>query len=104
MVKLKRREKLRVQKPSNKIVGFAVVIIVVALVFLMNSMGKEAENRNSEDSARIEQLQNEIAREQERSKQLEEYEKYVNTKQFVEEIAREKLGLIYPDEKVFKSE
>lgn len=104
MVKLKRREKLRVQKPSNKIVGFAVVIIVAALVFLMNSMGKEAENRNSEDSARIEQLQNEIAREQERSKQLEEYEKYVNTKQFVEEIAREKLGLIYPDEKVFKSE
>lgn len=101
---MKRREKLRVQKPSNKIVGFAVVIIVVALVFLMNSMGKEAENRNSEDSARIEQLQNEIAREQERSKQLEEYEKYVNTKQFVEEIAREKLGLIYPDEKVFKSE
>lgn len=101
---MKRREKLRVQKPSNKIVGFAVVIIVAALVFLMNSMGKEAENRNSEDSARIEQLQNEIAREQERSKQLEEYEKYVNTKQFVEEIAREKLGLIYPDEKVFKSE
>lgn len=104
MVKLKRREKLRGQKPSNKIVGFAVVIIVVALVFFMNSMGKEAENRNNEDSARIEQLKKEIEQEKERSRQLAEYEKYVNTKQFVEEIAREKLGLIYPDEKVFKSE
>lgn len=67
-------------------------------------MGKEAENRNNEDSARIEQLKKEIEQEKERSRQLAEYEKYVNTKQFVEEIAREKLGLIYPDEKVFKSE
>lgn len=100
---MKRREKLRGQKPSNKIVGFAVVIIVVALVFFMNSMGKEAENRNNEDSA-IEQLKKEIEQEKERGRQLAEYEKYVNTKQFVEEIAREKLGLIYPDEKVFKSE
>lgn len=67
-------------------------------------MGKEAENRNNEDSARIEQLKKEIEQEKERGRQLAEYEKYVNTKQFVEEIAREKLGLIYPDEKVFKSE
>lgn len=104
MAELKRREKLRGQKPSNKIVGFAVVIIVIALVFIMNSMGKEVENRNNRDDAQIEQLRNEIEQEKERSRQLEAYEKYVNTKQFVEEIAREKLGLIYPDEKIFKEE
>lgn len=101
---MKRREKLPGQRPSNKIVGLAVVIIVIALVFIINSMGKEVENRNNQDNAKIEQLQNEIEQEKERSKQLEAYEKYVNTKQFVEEIARDKLGLIYPDEKIFKEE
>ncbi|MCM1308374.1 MAG: septum formation initiator family protein [Butyrivibrio sp.] len=101
---MKKREKLRGQKPSNKLVGFAVVIIVAALVFAVSSMSRSLEGRNNRDSAKIEQLRNEIEQEKERAEQLEAYEKYVNTKQFVEEIARDKMGLIYPDEKIFKEE
>lgn len=101
---MQRREKLQGQKPSNKIVGIAVVMIVSALVFVLRSMGNEIRDRNAQDRAKIIQLQKELEYERERSEQLEAYAKYVNTKQFVEEIAREKLGLIYPDEKVFKNE
>ena len=35
---------------------------------------------------------------------LETYSKYVNTKQFVELMARNKLGLVYPNEVIFKNE
>ena len=40
--------------------------------------------------------------ENKRSDELSEYEKYVKTKKFVEEIAKNKFGLIYPDELIFK--
>ena len=35
---------------------------------------------------------------QQRQKELEEYKKYVKTKKFVEEVAKNKFGLLYPDE------
>ena len=36
------------------------------------------------------------------SKKLEEYKVYVKTKQFAEEVAKEKLGLVNPDEILLK--
>ena len=35
-------------------------------------------------------------------KELEEYKKYVKTKKFVEEVAKNKFGLLYPDEILIK--
>ena len=37
-----------------------------------------------------------------RAKELEEYEEYVKTDEYVEEVAREKLGLVYKDEIIFE--
>lgn len=99
-----RKEKLQGRRPSNKLVGLAVIVMVAALVLAINAGSRETKAKNDRDSAKIEQLENEIEQEKQRSEQLEEYAKYVNTKQFVEEVARDKLGLIYPDEKVFKNE
>ena len=39
-----------------------------------------------------------------RQRSLQNREKYTQTKKFVEEYAKEKLGLIYPNEVVFKAE
>ena len=36
--------------------------------------------------------------------EISDYEDYVQTKKYVEEIAREKLGLVYKDEIIFQSE
>ena len=36
--------------------------------------------------------------------ELEEYEKYTQTQKYVEDVAKEKLGLVYEDEIVFKEE
>lgn len=101
---MKRRAGGRGHKPSNKLVGLAVVVIVVVLVLFFNSRSKVIQAKNLEDAAKIEQLESQIEAENVRAEELEEYSKYVNTKQFAEEIARDKLGLIYPDEKIFKEE
>ena len=34
--------------------------------------------------------------------ELNEYNKYIQTKKFVEEVAKDKFGLVYPDEIIFR--
>lgn len=36
--------------------------------------------------------------------EISDYESYVKTKKYIEQVAREKLGLVYEDEIIFKSE
>lgn len=99
-----RKNKRKMRKQSNKLVGFVIVAIVITLVIFLNTKSKDIKARNASDAKEIAQLQSEIDAEDTRSEELDEYSKYVNTKQFVEDMARDKLGLIYPDEKIFSSE
>ena len=39
-----------------------------------------------------------------RSEEIEEYRKYMQTKQYVEDMAKSKLGLVYPDEIIFEAD
>ena len=43
-----------------------------------------------------------VEAEEERARELEEYKIYVTTKQYAEEAAKEKLGLVNPDEILLK--
>ena len=47
-------------------------------------------------------LEEQIEEEKRRSEEIEEYGKYTKTKKFVEDMAKEKLGLVKDDEIVFK--
>lgn len=65
---------------------------------------KDIKAENDAGDKKIEQLENELAAEKQRTEELETYSKYVNTKQFVEFMARNKLGLVYPNEVIFRPE
>ncbi len=54
--------------------------------------------------AELDELQKKMAAEQARAEELEEYEKYTQTQKYIEEVAKEKLGLVYEDEIIFKTE
>lgn len=43
-----------------------------------------------------------LTEEQERTKEIEEYEKYTQTKKYIEEVAKDKLGLVHEGEIIFK--
>ena len=98
------RRKPKVRKRSNRLVGAIICVLVVAICLVFTVRSKELKARNAEDYDRKEALLEEIAKEEERANELDEYAKYVNTKQYVEKMAREKLGLIYPGELVFRGE
>ena len=40
--------------------------------------------------------------EQKRTDELNEYKKYIQTKKYVEDVAKDKFGLVYPDEIIFR--
>ena len=54
--------------------------------------------------AQVMQLDEQIQDEKDRAAEIEEYRKYTQTKKFVEEVAKEKLGLVYEDEVIFRME
>jgi len=50
----------------------------------------------------LQQLDERIQDEQERAQDIEAYRDYVGTDEYVEEVARDKLGLVYKDEILLK--
>ena len=55
-------------------------------------------------SKRQEILTTKIENEEKRKSDLEEMEKYMKTKKYMEEVAKSKLGLVYPDEILIQPE
>lgn len=99
MTKTGRRRKMRKHLGSFVIVG--VVVMMICFVSVAG-VGLRVQNKNKQN--RIEELETKIAEEKERAKEIEEYGKYVQTKKYAEEVAKEKLGLVYEDEIIFKAE
>ena len=73
-----------------------MMLIVVAVKSV------ELKQQRAAYMAREEVLMQDIAEEEARSEEIAEYEKYTQTKKYVEEVAKEKLGLVYEGEIIFK--
>ena len=87
--------------------GFSVALVIMVLVMLMIviTFGRINLRKKQEVYAQKEkQLQEQIDAEVQRSEEIEEYRKYTQTQKYVEEVAKEKLGLVNENEIIFKSE
>lgn len=99
MTKLRRRKNFRKHLGSVAIAG----VVVLMLIFVsVASLSLRAKNENNQE--RIEELQAQIEAENQKTEEIEEYKKYVKTKKYAEEVAKDKLGLVYEDEIIFKAE
>ena len=97
--KVGRRKRLRKHLSSFAIAG--VVLMMLVFVFIA-SLGLRVQNMNKQE--RITQLEEQIEAEKKKAEEIEEYSKYVQTKKYAEEVAKDKLGLVYEDEIIFKAE
>ena len=92
----------RRRKQSN-FISFALVAIVVLLIaFIIFLKSIEIKSKLSAYTSREEALDSQIAEEEERSLDIDELEKYVQTKAYAGEQAQEKLGLVSEGEIVFR--
>ena len=92
------------KRRQNKL-GMALVSIVVLMLFVVLLAGSASlvKKRNNYRE-REEALTKQIEVEKKRTEELAEYEKYTKTAAYVEEVAKDKLGLVYEDEIVFQAE
>ncbi|MEY8517004.1 septum formation initiator family protein [Lachnospiraceae bacterium 29-84] len=97
-----RRTKLRRLRREHKtsMVGISVVLLVLSGVMSVQIVSLE--QKNKEYRERRAQLEAEVESQEQRKEELEEYGKFVGTKEYIEQIAKTKLGLVYPNEIIFK--
>ena len=80
------------------------ILLIVMAVFCVTAIGSlQLKQRNQTYQNREAALEKQIADETERSKEIEDLETYTKTKKYVEDVAKEKLGLVYEDEILFKA-
>ena len=95
---------MRKKKKARK-TGLGLMAIMVVLVCgIVTFKRQELDITNAKSAARIAELDEEIIEEQEEAMDILEMRAYVQTMKYIEEMAREKLGLVYKDEIIFKSE
>lgn len=80
------------------------IIVIVLAVFGVSAVGSiQLKQKNYTYQAREEALLEAIAEEEKRAEEISALEAYTRTKKYVEDVAKEKLGLVYEDEIIFKS-
>ena len=81
--------------------AFLAIIMIIAVVGI-NSISLR--QKQAKYIAREQELQQQIDAENARTEELKELETYTKTKKYAEEVAKDKLGLVYDNEIIFKEE
>ena len=89
---------------QNRFSMFLVTLVIVLLVVVVGIRGMELNDKLDSLKAEAAQIDAQVEAEQQRTLEIEEYNRYTQTKQYYEEVAKEDLGLVYEDEIIFKEE
>lgn len=92
------------KRHQNRFSMFLVTLIVVLIMVIVWMKSLELRQKIDSYTAREALLNAQIAAEEAREQEIEEYGKYTQTKAFVEEVAKDKLGLVYEGEILFKED
>ncbi len=94
----------RRRKPQNRLSMVLVSLVVLILTGVVAVKSAQLQEKKEIYKAKEQALETQIAEEELRAEEIEEYRKYTQTKKYVEEVAKDKLGLVYEDEIVFKED
>lgn len=87
---------------GNRMAILGITFVVLSLAVIVTIKGGTLKEKEREYELRLEALKTQEADEEERSQKLEEYRIYVQTRQYIEEVAKQKLGLVNPGEILLK--
>lgn len=96
----KRSQKQQVktrQINSFKIISFIAVVMLLVLGYSTSISYAKNQSYMEQEAELMERLEEE----QERTTEIDEFKEYSTTDEYVEQIAKEKLNMAYPDEIIF---
>jgi cell division protein FtsB len=87
---------------SNRMAILGITVVVFLLGAVVHFRSDAMRRKELDYQLREEQLDKQVKQEESRALELEEYRVYVQTKQYIEEVAKQKLGLVKPGEILLK--
>lgn len=90
------------RRSQNRFSMFLVSLVVVMIMVAVAARSVGMQQKIDEKRAELQQLETQIAEEEQHALEIEEFGKEVKTKGYIENLAREKLGLVYEGEILFK--
>ncbi|BDZ78778.1 septum formation initiator family protein [Claveliimonas bilis] len=96
-----RQQRKRVQQHKRSMLGISAVIMLLVMVVSVSSISLQA--RNKEYIAQEKELEASIQEEKDRAEEISELEDYVGTDEYIEQTAKDKLGLVHENEIIFKA-
>ena len=102
-MKVIKKKTIKGKKKNRSGMGFVIAtVLVLFAVITYNKAGLDAKNRElQKEKAKYEK---QLGRLEEEHENIEEYRDYVKSDENIENVAREKLGLVYPGDVVFEAE
>ena len=99
------RRKAAYQRRNQNRFSMFLVSLVVVMIMIVVAVKSVDLKQKIDDKAQEEQLlMDQIAVEENRAQEIEDFAKETQTKGYIEKIAREVLGLVYEGEVLFKKE
>ena len=98
------RARYKRRRSQNRvgILWASFVVLILVTVVSIKSVGLM--QKASEYQARELELQAQIDAELARAEEIQEFERYTQTRKYIEDTAKDKLGLVYPGEIIFRNE
>lgn len=100
----RRRKAAYRKRVENRFSMFLVTLALLMILVVVSVSSVKLRDKLDTLEAQSAALEAQIEAEKERSEEIETLRKRSQTKEYYEEIAKEKLGLVNPDEIVFKAE
>lgn len=92
------------RKDNNRAGKMCISMILVAFVAVMSVQIVKLYQKDQEYANKQAELEVQLEEETARQAELEDYEAYTKSQQYVEDVAKSKLGLAYDNEIIFKEE
>ena len=96
------RMRRRILQHRLSILSISCVIVVLAVTLSVASISLHKKNENYK--AQEMELERQLEEQRARAEEIDELEEYVGTDEHIEDVARDKLGLVYPNEIRFEAE
>ena len=95
------RQQKRLSRHKRSILCISSVIILLVVVVSVSGVTLQAKNKAY--IAQEQELQKQIDEEKARAQEIDELEQYVGTDEYVEQTAKDNLGLVHEGEIIFKA-
>lgn len=102
VLRRKKTPAFRRVKNENRLGMTAAMLAIAIMTFVVGINSVSLKQKEEQYAAREAELMRLIELEEARSEELVDLDAYTKTKKYVEEVAKDKLGLVYEDEIIFQ--